>query len=72
MQAFLVNALVFYLGAILVRDTGLEVGDMFKSIFSLTFAVMGAGNNAAFAGDIGAAKNASKNIFEILDSEDEF
>lgn len=72
MQNFLVNALVFYVGAILVRDEGLEVESMFKAIFGLTFAVIGAGNNAAFAGDVGAAKNASKNIFEILDSEDEF
>lgn len=45
---------------------------MFRTIFSLLFATISAGNNAAFAGDIGAAKNASKNIFEILDGEDEF
>jgi ATP-binding cassette, subfamily B (MDR/TAP), member 1 len=40
---------------------------MFTSILAITFATMGAGNNAAFAGDIGASKNASKNIFAILD-----
>ena len=66
------NAIVFYVGAVFCRDIDLSVNDMFRTIFALTFATMGAGNNAAFAGDIGAAKNASANIFEILDSEDEF
>ncbi|CAD8092756.1 unnamed protein product [Paramecium primaurelia] len=72
MNIFIMNAIVFYVGAIFCRDIDLSVNDMFRTIFALTFATMGAGNNAAFAGDIGAAKNASKNIFEILDSEDEF
>ncbi|CAK64833.1 unnamed protein product (macronuclear) [Paramecium tetraurelia] len=72
MQMFIINAIVFYVGAILCRDGVLTIEDMFKSILAITFATMSAGNNAAFAGDIGAAKNASKNIFEILDSEDEF
>lgn len=72
MQMFIINAVIFYIGAILCRDTDLAIEDMFKAIMAITFATMGAGNNAAFAGDIGAAKNASKNIFEIIDSEDEF
>ena len=69
---FLINALIFYIGALLVAYHGLPVESMFKSILAITFATMGAGNNQAFAGDIGAAKNASKNIFELLDTEDEF
>lgn len=72
MNIFLINAIIFYVGAVFCRDIDLSVNDMFRTIFSLMFATMGAGNNAAFAGDIGAAKNASKNIFEILDAEDEF
>ncbi|CAD8124583.1 unnamed protein product [Paramecium sonneborni] len=72
MQMFIINAIVFYIGAILCRDEVITIEGMFKSILAITFATMSAGNNAAFAGDIGAAKNASKNIFEILDSEDEF
>lgn len=36
------------------------------------YAAMGAGNNNQFMGDIGAAKNAAKNIFNILDRKDEF
>lgn len=72
MQMFIIDAVIFVIGAVLVRDTGLSTLDMFVSIMAITFATMGAGSNAAFAGDIGAAKNASKNIFAILDSEDEF
>ena len=72
MQLFVINAIVFYVGALLCRDGTITIEGMFKSILAITFATMGAGNNAAFAGDIGAAKNASKNIFEILDTEDEF
>ncbi|CAD8206584.1 unnamed protein product [Paramecium octaurelia] len=72
MQMFIINAIVFYVGALLCRDDIITINGMFKSILAITFATMSAGNNAAFAGDIGAAKNASKNIFEILDSEDEF
>lgn len=33
---------------------------------------MGAGNNQHFAGDIGVAKNAGKNLIQILDGKDEF
>lgn len=72
MNMFIMNAIIFYVGAVFCRDIGLSVNDMFKTIFSLTFATMGAGNASAFAGDIGTAKNASKNIFEIIDREDEF
>lgn len=72
MNIFLINAIIYYVGALFCRDIGLSVNDMFRTIFALLFATMGAGNNAAFAGDIGAAKNASKNIFEIIDAEDEF
>jgi ATP-binding cassette subfamily B (MDR/TAP) protein 1 len=45
---------------------------MYTSIFGIMFSTFGAGNNAHFAGDIGAAKNAAKNIFELLDLKDEF
>lgn len=33
---------------------------------------MSAADNAAFAGDVGVVKKAIKNIFDILDDEDEF
>jgi ATP-binding cassette subfamily B (MDR/TAP) protein 1 len=55
MQIFIINALVFYIGALLCRDGYITIEGMFKSILAITFATMSAGNNEAFAGDIGAA-----------------
>jgi ATP-binding cassette subfamily B (MDR/TAP) protein 1 len=55
-------------GAVLHRDKGLSVLDMFTSIFAIMFSTFGMGNNAQFAGNIGEAKNAAKNLFELLDS----
>lgn len=72
MQMFCIYAVVFYVGALLHKHEGLTVVDMFKSIFGIMFATFGAGNNQHFAADIGTAKNAARNIFEILDSKDEF
>jgi len=69
---FLIYAIVFYIGAVFHKYNDLSVLDMFTSIFGIMFATMGAGNNAHFAADIGEAKNAAKNIFEILDAKDEF
>lgn len=65
-------AVIFYIGAIFVRDTGLDMRDMFVSIFAIMFAAVGAGNNAAFMGDIGNAYNSARNLFKILDEIDEY
>ena len=43
---FIMYAVVFYIGAIFVRDTGLDMQDMFTSIFAIMFAAFGAGNNS--------------------------
>ena len=42
---FFIFAIIFYVGALFHRDNGLEVVDMFKSIFAIMYAAMGAGNN---------------------------
>lgn len=42
---FVIYAVVFYVGAILHRDNGLTVLDMFTSIFGVMFATFGAGNS---------------------------
>lgn len=44
---------------------------MFVSILTVLFAAMGVGFNNQYMSDIGAAKNAAKNLFAILDSKDE-
>jgi ABC-type multidrug transport system fused ATPase/permease subunit len=46
--------------------------DFFAAIFAIMYASMGAGSNNQFMVDVGQAKNAAKNIFKILDSQDEF
>jgi len=68
---FSVYAVIFYVSAIFVRDYGLSIKDMYISMFCILFAGIGAGSNNAFQGDVGSAKNACRNIFKILDSEDE-
>jgi ATP-binding cassette subfamily B (MDR/TAP) protein 1 len=68
---FVVFALIFYLGAIFIRDNGVSIADCFTAIYSIMFAGMTAGNNSHFMPDVASAKNSAANIFEILDGEDE-
>lgn len=44
---------------------------MFVSIFAILNAAAAAGNNNHFMGDVGATKAACREIFKIIDSEDE-
>lgn len=70
---FFIFGILFFLGAIFVRDNPNEVTieDMFTAIYAIIFAGMGAGNNAHFMPDAAAANNSAANLFEIQDSEDE-
>lgn len=68
---YLVFALIFYFGAVFIRDNNLSIADVFTAIYSIMFAGMTAGNNSHFMPDVANAKNSASNIFEILDSEDE-
>lgn len=68
---YVVFALIFFLGAVFIRDNNLSISDVFTAIYSIMFAGMTAGNNSHFMPDVAAAKNSAANIFEILDSEDE-
>ena len=45
---------------------------MFRAIFGITFATMGGARDSHFVGDVDKGRIAAKNIFEILDSVDEF
>lgn len=60
---FVCFAVLFYLGAIFIRDNNLQVEDVFTAIYSIMFAGMVAGNNTQFMPDIGLAKQAAANIF---------
>lgn len=68
---FAIYAVVFIASALFVRDEGVKIRNMYISVFCVLFAGFGAGSNNAFIGDAGAAKNAARNIFKIIDSEDE-
>jgi ABC-type multidrug transport system fused ATPase/permease subunit len=68
---YVVFALIFYLGAVFIRDNNLSIADVFTAIYSIMFAGMTAGNNSHFMPDVATAKNSAANIFEILDGEDE-
>ena len=68
---FVTFGLMYYLGSIFVRDNNLSVSDMFVALFAIVFAGMTAGNNAHFMPDVGEAKNAAANLFQILDGTDE-
>jgi ATP-binding cassette subfamily B (MDR/TAP) protein 1 len=46
MNMFVVYAVIFYIGAIFVREQYILVIDMFTSIFAIIFAAFGAGNTA--------------------------
>lgn len=72
MQPMLINALVFYCGALLVRYADLDINDMFRAIFGITFATMGGARDSHFVGDVDKGKIAAKAIFKVLDSTDEY
>lgn len=65
-------AIIFICSAVFVRDYGMSAKGMFVSIFSILNAAAAIGNNNHFMGDVGVAKAACREIFKILDSEDEF
>jgi len=68
---FGVYGMLFYLAALFLRAHGTDPVNMFTAIFALMNAGFGAGNNNQFMTDVGAAMNAAKNLFKIIDSEDE-
>ena len=66
---FFVYALVFFIGAVFTIKIDLGYKDLFLSIFGVLFAAFGAGNAMQYAPDVGSAKTAAVNVFEILDRE---
>ena len=67
----LVEGLTFWIAAILFTDY--QISDpqaIYIAIFSIIFAAMGVGQNSQFMPDMGKAKHAGANIFEIIEGED--
>jgi ABC-type multidrug transport system fused ATPase/permease subunit len=69
---FIIYGIIFYLGAVFNREYGSNMRDVFAAIFAIMYTRMGAGSKNQFMMDVGQAKNAAKNIFKILESQDEF
>ncbi|KAL4464298.1 hypothetical protein ABPG72_011343 [Tetrahymena utriculariae] len=71
LATFSVYAIIFICSAVFVRDYGVTAREMFVSIFAILNAAAAVGNNNHFMGDVGATKAACREIFKILDSDDE-
>ncbi|XP_075085971.1 ABC transporter B family member 9 [Nicotiana tabacum] len=62
-------ALVFYLGAVLVKHDKAKFSEVFKVFFALTMASIGLSVLSNLPSDLSKGKGAAASIFEILDSK---
>lgn len=67
MSQFVLYAVVFYCGALFVRDDGLTLVEMFDALFCIMFAAFAVGQSAMYIPDVGVCYVAAKSIFSILD-----
>ncbi|XP_047326172.1 ABC transporter B family member 4-like [Impatiens glandulifera] len=68
---YLVYALSFYAGALLVKAGRITFSDVFRVFFALTMAAMGISQSSSLAPDSTKAKTAASSIFAILDRKSE-
>ncbi|KAF5207322.1 Abc transporter b family member [Thalictrum thalictroides] len=61
------NALIFYIGSLLVQHEKATFAEVFKVFFALTMAAMGLSQTSAMGPDANKAKDSAASIFEILD-----
>ncbi|CAB4306736.1 unnamed protein product [Prunus armeniaca] len=66
---FCTNALVFYVGAVLVKHGQATFEQVFKVFFALTISAMGVSQATGMAPDSNKAKDSAASIFQILDSK---
>lgn len=66
MAQFVIYAIVFLVGAYLVRNGTINFSDLMVCQFSILFGAYGAGMANQYMGDIGKAKNAAKKIQEEI------
>ncbi|CAI0381930.1 unnamed protein product [Linum tenue] len=62
-----INALIFYLGAVLVKKDKATFQDVFRVFFALTIAAVGISQSSGMAPDSRKAKDSTASIFSILD-----
>ncbi|XP_068319430.1 ABC transporter B family member 9-like [Pyrus communis] len=66
---FCTNALVFYIGAILVKHGQATFEQVFMVFFAVTMSAMGVSQSTSMAPDFNKAKDSAASIFQILDSK---
>lgn len=66
---FLINAIVFLVGGLFIKNGTLVFKDLFQSLMGIMFGALGVSNSLAFAPDVGAAKAAAMSVFEVLDTK---
>ncbi|KAI3935492.1 hypothetical protein MKW98_027632 [Papaver atlanticum] len=64
---YCINALIFYIGARLIKDEKATFGQVFKVFFAVVMAAMGVSQTSAIAPDSNKAKDSAASIFKILD-----
>ncbi|XP_062004874.1 ABC transporter B family member 9-like [Rosa rugosa] len=66
---FCTNALIFYIGAILVKNGQAKFEQVFMVFFALTISAVGVSESSGMAPDSNKAKDSAASIFKILDSK---
>ncbi|GMK54477.1 hypothetical protein CspeluHIS016_0110630 [Cutaneotrichosporon spelunceum] len=67
--AFLVIALVFYIGALWMIDGKYDTATFFTTLMATLFAAIQAGNVFMFVPDASSASSASRSVFNLLDNK---
>ena len=68
---FMIIAIVFYCGALFVKNNDVLLKNMFTAMFSVFFAAIITGNNSHVLPDLGECKISAANLFLLLDNKDE-
>jgi len=66
---FGIYGMLFYVGAVVMRDHGLGFTDMFMAIMGINQGCSSLSNALQFAADVGAAQKAASSIFALLDTK---
>ena len=64
---FAIYGFIFWYGGKCVNKGEFTFDELFKSLMAIMFSAMGLAQSAAFMGDMGAAKEASAKLFDIVD-----
>ena len=64
-----IYGMLFYVGAVIMRDHGISFTDMFMAIMGINLGCQALSNALQFAPDIGASQKAAANIFRIFDTK---